>query len=126
MQANRPQTLGLALDDSPFGLLAWIADKWLSWSDPATPPPDDLILTTATIFWVTRTIAPSMRAYAAAAPAPRAPVPVPTSVTAGNATVLAKYKFNDHIQTGAAVEFPLIGTRDLNTFRLTIDFIFRY
>jgi pimeloyl-ACP methyl ester carboxylesterase len=83
VQANRPQTLGLALDDSPFGLLAWIADKWLSWSDPATPPADDLILTTATIFWVTRTIAPSMRAYAADAPPPRARVPVPTSIAAG-------------------------------------------
>ena len=31
--ATRPQTLGLALDDSPLGLLAWIADKFLSWTD---------------------------------------------------------------------------------------------
>jgi hypothetical protein len=84
VQANRPQTLGLALDDSPLGLLAWIADKWLSWSDPACPLDEDLILTTATIYWVTRTIATSMRAYAATAPAPRAKVAVPTAVTAGN------------------------------------------
>jgi pimeloyl-ACP methyl ester carboxylesterase len=83
VQANRPQTLGLALDDSPLGLLAWIADKWLSWSDPACPLDDDLILTTATIYWVTRTIAPSMRSYAADAPPPRARVPVPSAVTAG-------------------------------------------
>ena len=83
VQANRPQTLGLALDDSPLGLLAWVADKWLSWSDPACPLDDDLILTTATIYWVTRTIAPSMRAYAAVAPAPRGRVAVPTAVTAG-------------------------------------------
>jgi hypothetical protein len=68
VQANRPQTLGLALDDSPLGLLAWIADKWLSWSDPACPLDDDLILTTVTIYWVTRTIAPSMRAYGGRAP----------------------------------------------------------
>jgi pimeloyl-ACP methyl ester carboxylesterase len=84
VQANRPQTLGLAFDDSPLGLLAWIADKWLSWSDPASPPDDDLILTTATIFWVTRTMATSMRAYAADAPAPRGKVAVPTAVTAAN------------------------------------------
>jgi epoxide hydrolase-like protein len=84
VQANRPQTLGLALDDSPLGLLAWIADKWLSWSDPACPLDDDLILTTVTIHWVTRTIASSMRAYAAVAPAPRGKVAVPTAVTAGN------------------------------------------
>jgi pimeloyl-ACP methyl ester carboxylesterase len=83
VQANRPQTLGLALDDSPLGLLAWIADKWLSWSDPACALDDDLILTTVTIYWVTRTIAPSMRAYAAVAPAPRGRVAVPTAVTAG-------------------------------------------
>ena len=56
------------------GLLAWIADKWLSWSDPACPLDDDLILTTVTIYWVTRTIAPSMRAYAADAPPPRGKV----------------------------------------------------
>ena len=83
VQANRPQTLGLALDDSPLGLLAWIADKWLSWSDPACPPDDDLILTTATIYWVTRTIAPSMRSYAAHALPPRGKVAVPSAVTAG-------------------------------------------
>ena len=79
VQANRPHTLGLALDDSPLGLLAWIADKWLSWSDPACELDDDLILTTATIYWVTRTIAPSMRAYAAQAPPPRGKVAVPTA-----------------------------------------------
>jgi len=84
VQANRPQTLGLALDDSPLGLLAWIADKWLSWSDPECALDDDLILTTATIYWVTRTIAPSMRAYAAQAPPPRGKVETPTAVTAGH------------------------------------------
>jgi pimeloyl-ACP methyl ester carboxylesterase len=83
VQANRPQTLGLALDDSPLGVLAWIADKWLSWSDPDCPLDDDLILTTTTIFWVTRTMATSMRAYAAPAPAPRGKVAVATAVTAG-------------------------------------------
>ena len=83
VQANRPQTLGLALDDSPLGLLAWIADKWLSWSDPACPLDDDLILTTATIYWVTRTIASSMRSYAAEAPPARGKVAVPSAVTAG-------------------------------------------
>ena len=37
-----------------------------------------------------------------------------------------RYRINDHIETGGAVEFPLIGTRDLNAFRLTVDLIFRY
>jgi pimeloyl-ACP methyl ester carboxylesterase len=83
VQANRPQTLGLALNDSPLGVLAWIADKWLSWSDPECDLDDDLILTTATIYWVTGTMAPSMRAYAAQAPEPRGKVAVPTAVVAG-------------------------------------------
>jgi pimeloyl-ACP methyl ester carboxylesterase len=83
VQANRPHTLSLALNDSPYGLLAWIADKWLSWSDPACELDDDLILTTATIYWVTGAIGPSMRPYAATAPEPRGKVPVPTGVTAG-------------------------------------------
>jgi pimeloyl-ACP methyl ester carboxylesterase len=84
VQANRPQTFGLALDDSPLGLLAWIADKWLSWSDPACVLDDDLILTTATIYWVTRTIAPSMRPYAVDPLPPSARVAVPAGVTAGH------------------------------------------
>jgi pimeloyl-ACP methyl ester carboxylesterase len=83
VQANRPQTLGLALDDTPLGVLAWIADKWLSWTDPTCSLDDDLILTTATIYWVTQTMATSMRPYAADAPPPRAKVPVPTAVTVG-------------------------------------------
>lgn len=37
-----------------------------------------------------------------------------------------RYKFCEAIQTGAAVEFPLIGTRDLLDYRLTVDLIFRY
>jgi pimeloyl-ACP methyl ester carboxylesterase len=85
VQATRPQTLGLGLEDSPLGLLAWIADKWLSWSDPACGPldPDGLLVTT-TIFWVTGTATSSMRPYAE----PPRPlrrgerVPVPTVVTA--------------------------------------------
>jgi pimeloyl-ACP methyl ester carboxylesterase len=87
VQATRPQTLALALDDSPLGLLAWIADKWLSWSDPACGPLDpDLLLVTATIFWVTGTAASSMRPYAETPPRlePGERVGVPTVVTAAH------------------------------------------
>jgi epoxide hydrolase len=66
--ATRPQTLGLALDDSPLGLLAWIADKFLSWTDARAdgelPVPADLVLATATLYWATQTMATSMRPYA--------------------------------------------------------------
>jgi len=38
----------------------------------------------------------------------------------------ARYKFTEHIQTGAAIEFPLSDRKDLSEYRLTFDMIFRY
>ena len=32
-QGTRPQTLGYALSDSPVGLLAWIYEKLVAWTD---------------------------------------------------------------------------------------------
>ncbi len=32
-QATRPQTLGYSLADSPVGVLAWIYDKLVDWTD---------------------------------------------------------------------------------------------
>jgi pimeloyl-ACP methyl ester carboxylesterase len=66
-QATRPRTLAYGLNDSPAGLAAWILEKFLTWSDPATRDrlsPDDLI-TNVMIYWVTRTIGSSIRLYAA-------------------------------------------------------------
>lgn len=37
-----------------------------------------------------------------------------------------RYKFSEHFQAGAAVEFPLVGTRDINAFRMTFDLVFRF
>jgi hypothetical protein len=37
-----------------------------------------------------------------------------------------RYKFSERMQTGFAVEFPLNSRKDLNSFRLTVDFIWRY
>jgi hypothetical protein len=33
MQRTRPQTIGYSLADSPAGMLAWIYDKLVSWTD---------------------------------------------------------------------------------------------
>jgi pimeloyl-ACP methyl ester carboxylesterase len=64
VQSTKPQTLGYGLTDSPAGLAAWILEKWRSWSDPACGPlPDDELLTTVMLFWITGTITPSMRDY---------------------------------------------------------------
>ena len=37
-----------------------------------------------------------------------------------------RYKFNEHLQVGAAYEFPIGGHRDLIDYRLTFDLILRY
>lgn len=43
LQSSRPLTLGLALHDSPLGLLSWLSDKLLSWSDAYAWTPTELI-----------------------------------------------------------------------------------
>lgn len=63
LNATRPQTLSYALSDSPIGQLAWIAEKFTAWVDPASPVDDDDVLTTASIYWFTRTAASSARFY---------------------------------------------------------------
>lgn len=63
VQVTRPLTLGYALGDSPLGLAAWIHEKFVEWSDPATRPSLDDILTNITVYWFTNSIASSMRLY---------------------------------------------------------------
>jgi pimeloyl-ACP methyl ester carboxylesterase len=75
VQATRPRTLSFALNDSPAGLAAWILEKWLTWSDPATRgglSPDEL-LTNVMIYWLTETIGSSMRFYVPATEPPLGP-----------------------------------------------------
>ncbi|GAA4602581.1 pimeloyl-ACP methyl ester carboxylesterase [Actinoplanes octamycinicus] len=59
--ASGPQTPAYALNDSPTGLLAFWADKFDRWSDPATPVPDDRILADVAHHWFHRTAASSAR-----------------------------------------------------------------
>jgi hypothetical protein len=52
-----------------------------------------------------------------------------TSISGKNSLTLAfggRYKFNDHVLAGAALEFPLISSPDLLDFRFTTDLIVRY
>ena len=56
IQGTRPQTLAYSLTDSPVGQLAWIAEKFKEWTDPATELIDtgegrDLLLTNISIYW---------------------------------------------------------------------------
>jgi pimeloyl-ACP methyl ester carboxylesterase len=83
VQRTRPHTLAAGLNDSPAGLATWIAEKWLTWSDPATRYriTDDDLLTNVMIYWITQSIGSSMRTYALAKPVTAADrVVVPASV----------------------------------------------
>jgi epoxide hydrolase len=89
-QSTKPQTLGIGVQDSPAGLLAWIAEKLQAWSDSGgnlfrafTP---DQVLTWVTLYWVSGCVTSSMRIYwesrvGAAADAPTGRIEIPTGVT---------------------------------------------
>jgi epoxide hydrolase len=66
-QMTKPQTLGAALNDSPAGLLAWIVEKFRTWSDCNGDPENcftrDQLLTNVMTYWVTQTITASTRLY---------------------------------------------------------------
>lgn len=92
VQVLDPQTLAFALNDSPVGLLAWLLERWRSWSDNDGNVEDSFsrehMITNAMIYWLTQTVGSSMRAYADAAKYPWQPshdrkpvVQAPTGLT---------------------------------------------
>jgi epoxide hydrolase len=83
LQSTRPLALAPALTDSPVGLLAWIAERFDEWTDPAGLVADDDVLTTAAVYWFTHTGPSSAQIYWERRNGPR-PVwsrTVPTGVT---------------------------------------------
>jgi pimeloyl-ACP methyl ester carboxylesterase len=68
MQNHRPDTIGAALTDSPVGQLAWIAEKFQTWTSGAHATPDeavdrDQLLTNVSLYWFTRSGASSAQFY---------------------------------------------------------------
>ncbi|HEY0963372.1 MAG TPA: epoxide hydrolase [Pseudomonadales bacterium] len=67
IHSTKPQTLAYGLNDSPAGLAAWIVEKYRSWGDTGGDVESrfdrDFLLTTLTTYWLTQTIAPSIRTY---------------------------------------------------------------
>jgi pimeloyl-ACP methyl ester carboxylesterase len=80
LQATRPQTISYALTDSPVGQLAWIAEKFTEWVDPASTISDDVLLTDVSIYWFTRTAGSSARLAKEAGQGVRCPVPMGVAV----------------------------------------------
>lgn len=66
-QSTKPLTLAAALSDSPAGLLAWLIEKYRSWSDSSgdlsSRFSDDFLLTQASIYWFSNAISTSFRPY---------------------------------------------------------------
>ena len=67
LQGTKPQTLGMALNDSPAGLLSWIVEKFRTWSDcdgnPESVFTRDQLITNVMLYWVTQAITSSARLY---------------------------------------------------------------
>ena len=89
LHISAPQTLGAALADSPVGLLAWIVERFATWSDgdgdPLSVFTADQLLSNVMTYWVTGTITSSLRLYreTAVSGALRTPLPfvdVPTGI----------------------------------------------
>ncbi len=67
IQQTKPQTMAFGLTDSPVGLLAWIGEKFEAWTDHdrgfLSVVDRDTFLGNVTLYWVTGTVASSMRLY---------------------------------------------------------------
>jgi len=66
-QSTRPQTLGYGLADSPVGQMAWIVEKFWSWTDCDGHPENvltrDELLDNVMMYWLTNSGASSARLY---------------------------------------------------------------
>jgi pimeloyl-ACP methyl ester carboxylesterase len=66
-QGTKPQTLAIALNDSPAGLAAWIVEKWRAWSDVRSSPEEsfskDELLTNVSLYWFSQSIGSSFIPY---------------------------------------------------------------
>ncbi|MFD0683647.1 epoxide hydrolase family protein [Actinomadura fibrosa] len=87
LQSTRPMTVAYGLNDSPAGQLAWIAEKFWEWTDPAKALPEDAVgrdrlLTNVTLYWLTGTAASSAQLYYEVRAAP-VPPPGPGGVPTG-------------------------------------------
>ena len=68
LQSTRPQTLAYSLADSPVGQLAWIVEKFKTWTNPAAEVPDeavdrDQLLTNVSLYWFTNSGGSSANFY---------------------------------------------------------------
>jgi len=63
MHATRPATISIVLSSSPIALLAWMGEKFFTWSDAATRLETETILAFVSLYWVTRSFARGIYPY---------------------------------------------------------------
>lgn len=67
IQSTRPQTLAVAMNDSPAGLATWIIDKFYAWTDHGGDLESvfdfDHLLDNLSVYWFTGTAGSSFRLY---------------------------------------------------------------
>lgn len=128
-QSTRPLSLAYGLADSPVGLAGWICEKFQAWSDcdgdPLTRFSRDELLTNVMIYWLSRTIYPSMRCYRAHRLAPPAAVrperiEVPTGIAIFPGEVMRpprsaverKYRLESWTEMSSGGHFPALEEPD--------------
>jgi hypothetical protein len=135
LQSHRPETIGAALTDSPVGQLAWIVEKFQTWTNPASKTPDaavdrDQLLANVSLYWFTRSGATAARFLYEAAHSNLdwiAPSGVPSGwVVFNTEPIMRRFMdpqhqmayWNEHSEGGhfAAMEEPALLVDDLRAF----------
>ncbi|MFI6869089.1 epoxide hydrolase family protein [Nocardia sp. NPDC050406] len=133
IQGTRPHTLGFALADSPAGQLAWIVEKFESWTGSEGTLDDrvdrDHMLANISVYWFTNTGSSSAQMYYETAHARNRPTrsPVPTAVAnfaedvairryAEQTNTIARWTDYDSGGHFAAMETPDILVDDIRAF----------
>jgi epoxide hydrolase len=131
IQGTRPQTIAYALNDSPVGQLAWIADKVREWS--GGPIDRDRLLTNVMLYWLTGTAGSTANMYYEMMHSGSWPTPsgVPTAVAvfaqdisirsaAEQANTIARWTDFDTGGHFAAMETPDLLVQDVREFFATL------
>jgi epoxide hydrolase len=135
LQSHRPETIAAALTDSPVGQLAWIVEKFQTWTNPASKTPDeavdrDQLLTNISLYWFTRSGATAARFLCEAAHSNLdwvAPSGVPSGwVVFNTEPIMRRFMdpqnrmayWSEHAEGGhfAAMEEPALLVDDLRKF----------
>ncbi|MFF4424652.1 epoxide hydrolase family protein [Streptomyces sp. NPDC001549] len=138
IQSTRPQTLAYGLHDSPVGQLAWIAEKFKEWTDPAAELPEDAVgrdrlLANISVYWFSGTAGSSANLYYEAghdagawAPKERGTVPTGVAVVLDTDVAIRRFAERDHhithwseLERGGnflALEQPDAFVADVRTF----------